>query len=89
VPACRSREGGKCKKRKQEADHTSRWFGPSSLVARNRSSVVGNNSAVLALAMTSAANFLDTSYSARWREVSLKSIATRTFPVFCHGKTPN
>src|SRR5271163_1266749 len=51
------------------------------LVARNRSSGLGNNSAALAFASTSAANSLDSSWSLRWCGVSLKSIAIGNLPV--------
>ena len=48
------------------------------LVARNRSSAVGSNSAALAPASTSAANLRDSSWSSRCRGVSVKSMAMET-----------
>src|SRR5579859_614373 len=48
------------------------------LVARNRSSAVGSNSAALAPASTSAANRRDSSWSSRCGGVSVKSMAMET-----------
>src|ERR1700738_1779697 len=49
------------------------------LVARNRSSAVGSNSAALAPASTSNANRRDSSWSSRCCGVSVKSLAMATF----------
>src|ERR1700681_3937431 len=49
------------------------------LVARNRSSAVGSNSAALAPASTSVANRRDSSWSSRCCGVSVKSMAMETF----------
>src|SRR5467141_82920 len=50
------------------------------LVARNRSSAVGSNSAALAPASTSVANRRDSSWSSLCFGVSVKSMAMETFP---------
>jgi len=52
------------------------------LVARNRSSAVGSNSAALAPASTSTAKRRDSSWSSRCGGISVKSMAMETFPEF-------